>query len=129
MYRCERWINPPFTLIFAYFMRFLGLGVNGVNTVNAILYIFIKKYLFFFYFIKIEILYFFKCSKISFSPFTLFQKVPILLTFYKKKQIFTVHTTPFHRSHYPLSPFTLCPIFLFHRSHYNLKDTIKNYHK
>ena len=109
MYRCERWINPPFTLIFAYFMRFLGLGVNGVNTVNAILYIFIKKYLFFFYFIKIEILYFFKCSKISFSPFTLFQKVPILLTFYKKKQIFTVHTTPFHRSHYPLSPFTLPP--------------------
>ena len=129
MYRCERWINSPFTPIFAYFMRFSELGVNGVNTVNAILYIFIKKYLFFFYFIKIEILYFFKCSKIAFSPFTLFQKVPILLTFYKKKIFFTVHTTPFHRSHYPLSPFTLCPIFLFHRSHYNLKDTIKNYHK
>ena len=60
-----------------------------------------------------------------------------------KNSLFTVHTfskspyftdflqkkTNFHRSHYPLSPFTLCPIFLFHRSHYNLKDTIKNYHK
>ena len=109
MYRCERWSNSPFTPIFAYFMRFSELGVNGVNTVNAILYIFIKKYLFFFYFIKIEILYFFKCSKIAFSPFTLFQKVPILLIFYKKKQIFTVHTTLFHRSHYPISPFTLPP--------------------
>ena len=36
----------------------------------------------------------------------------------------TVHTTPFHRSHYPLSPFTLLLIFLFHRSHYYQKDTI-----
>ena len=47
-----------------------------------------------------------------------------------KNSLFTVHT--FSKSPYftdPLSPFTLCPIFLFHRSHYNLKDTIKNYHK
>ena len=64
-----------------------------------------------------------------------FSKSPYFTDFLQKKfspftlPPFTVHTTPFHRSHYPLSPFTLCPIFLFHRSHYNLKDTIKNYHK
>ena len=66
-----------------------------------------------------------------------FSKSPYFTDFLQKKTNFhrshyplsPFTLPPFHRSHYPLSPFTLCPIFLFHRSHYNLKDTIKNYHK